>query len=155
MRGEPIEQFTAPLYRLFERRTDGRGPLHTIGIGDGGNEIGMGSFRWEELYPLVANGRGARIVCRVPADWTIIAGTSNWGAYALAAGLALVRMRHGVFREWTERRQEELLTHIVRHGPAVDGVTRQRQPTVDGLPFVTYIQPWSGIREVLGLRDMS
>ncbi len=155
MRGEPIEQFTAPLHRLFERRSDARGPLHTIGIGDGGNEIGMGRIRWEELYPLVANGHGARIVCRVPTDWTIIAGTSNWGAYALAAGLALHRGRPDVLREWTERQQEELLSHIVCHGPAVDGVTREREPTVDGLPFVTYIQPWSGIREALGQRDMS
>jgi hypothetical protein len=146
MRGEPIEQFTAPLHRLFERRT--RGPLHTIGIGDGGNEIGMGAFPWEELYMLVASGHGARIVCRVPADWTIIAGTSNWSAYALAADLALLRGQPDVLRVWTERQQEELLTHIVRHGPAVDGVTRELEPTVDGLPFVTYIQPWSGIREV-------
>jgi hypothetical protein len=155
MRGEPIERFTAPLHRLFERRSDARGSLRTIGIGDGGNEIGMGAFPWEELSPLVMNGHGARIVCRVPADWTIIAGTSNWGAYALAAGLVLHRGRPDVLRDWTERHQEELLTHIVRHGPAVDGVTREREPTVDGLPFVTYIQPWSGIREALGLRGMS
>jgi hypothetical protein len=155
MRGETIEQFTAPLHRLFERGAEGRMPLHTIGIGDGGNEIGMGVFPWEELHSLVMNGHGARIVCRVPADWTIIAGTSNWGAYALAAGLALVRGRPDVLRDWTERQQEELLTHIVRHGPAVDGVTREREPTVDGLPLITYVQPWTGIREVLGLRDMS
>jgi hypothetical protein len=154
MRGETIEQFTAPLHRLFELRTEVGRPFHTIGVGDGGNEIGMGAFSWEELYPLVANGHGARIVCRVPADWTIIAGTSNWGAYALAAGLALGRMRPEVLQEWTERRQEELLSHIVRRGPAVDGVTREYEPTVDGLPFVTYIQPWSGIREALGLSDL-
>jgi hypothetical protein len=155
MRGELIDRFTAPLHRLFERSAAGETRVPSIGIGDGGNEIGMGAFPWEELYPLVANGHGARIVCRVAADWTIIAGTSNWGAYALAAGLALLRGRPDVLRDWTARWQEELLSHIVRHGPAVDGVTREREPTVDGLPFVTYIQPWTGIREVLGFRDMS
>jgi hypothetical protein len=35
----------------------------------------------------------------------------------------------------------------------VDGVTRRREPTVDGLPFLTYIQPWAAIRAKLGLAE--
>ena len=35
---------------------------------------------------------------------------------------------------------------------AVDGVTRLAEPTVDGLPFATYIQPWDSMRQLLGLR---
>lgn len=119
--------------------------VRTIGVGDGGNEIGMGSFLWESLHPLVPNGHGPRIVCRIPTDWTIVAGTSNWGAYALAAAAAVLKGRPEVLESWPESRHEQLLRHLVQHGPAVDGVTREREPTVDGLPFMTYIQPWTSM----------
>ena len=119
--------------------------VRTIGVGDGGNEIGMGSFLWESLHPLVPNGHGPRIVCRIPTDWTIVAGTSNWGAYALAAAVALLKGRPELLESWPETRHEQLLKYLVHHGPAVDGVTREREPTVDGLPFLTYIQPWTSI----------
>ncbi len=38
-----------------------------------------------------------------------------------------------------------LLQWLVRHGCAVDGVTRERDATVDGLPFVTYAEVCSSI----------
>ena len=34
---------------------------------------------------------GGLIACRVPADYLIVAGVSNWGAWALGAGVALLR----------------------------------------------------------------
>ena len=40
---------------------------------------------------------------------------------------------------------------MVERGPAVDGISRKRQPTVDGIPFLTYMQPLEGIRRVLGI----
>jgi hypothetical protein len=40
---------------------------------------------------------------------------------------------------------------MVAEGPAIDGMTRRREATVDGLPFATYIQSWLGIRRLLGL----
>jgi hypothetical protein len=147
MRGEPIDSFTAPLHHLFELAAASR-RVRTVGIGDGGNEIGMGSFLWESLHPLVPNGYGPRIVCRIPTDWTIVAGTSNWGAYALAAVVAMLKGRPDILGSWTESRHEKLLQHLVCHGPAVDGVTREREPTVDGLPFLTYIQPWTSMRRL-------
>ena len=148
MRGEPIDAWTAPLHRLFERASDA--DVRTIGVGDGGNEIGMGSFLWESLHPLVPNGHGPRIVCRIATDWTIVAGTSNWGAYALAAAAAVLKQRPDVLDRWPQARHEELLRYLVEHGPAVDGVTREREPTVDGLPFLTYIQPWITMCEAAG-----
>jgi hypothetical protein len=150
MRGEPIDAFTAPLHLLFDRVAHAAPAARTVGIGDGGNEIGMGAFDWEDLHPLISGGHGPRIVCRIATDWTILAGTSNWGASALAAALAVIRDRTDLLRDWTVDRYETLLNHIVRHGPAVDGVTREPQPSVDGLPFATYIQPWAGIRATLG-----
>ena len=52
---------------------------------------------------------------------------------------------------YSRRQQQTVLEAMVEHGPAVDGVTKRREPTVDGLPFLTYIQPWEAIRAKLGL----
>ena len=122
--------------------------VHTIGIGDGGNEIGMGAFNWAALHPLIAGQHGRRIACRIATDWTIIAGTSNWGAFALAAAIACLRGRPDLLEPWTAERHRELLAAVVSDGPAVDGVTREQTATVDGLPFLTYIQPWETIRAI-------
>jgi hypothetical protein len=153
MRGESIDALTAPLHRLFERVLDAAPAARTIGIGDGGNEIGMGAFRWDELHPLISGDHAPRIVCRIATDWTILAGTSNWGAAGLAAALAALAGRTELLHGWTRDRCEALLNHIVTHGPAVDGVTREPRPSVDGLSFATYIQPWDGIRTAIGLVD--
>lgn len=177
MRGENIDRHTAPLHLLFEgakvqkcegdkvRRSEPQHSLHssdyshsshfarrTIGIGDGGNEIGMGRFPWQTLHPLIAGGQGPKIACRIGTDWTIIAGTSNWGAFALAAAVALLRNRPDLLEPWTVDRHRELLESLVADGAAVDGVTRERTATVDGLPFLTYLQPWEAIRTIVAPR---
>ena len=124
--------------------------MKTIGIGDGGNEIGMGSIPWEDLVRRLDGDCATRIPCRTPADWTIVAGTSNWGACALAAAVALLRGCPEALRDCDARRHRHVLEKMIADGPAVDGVTGQRRATVDGLPFLTYIQPWEGIRRRLG-----
>lgn len=166
MRGENIDEHTGPLHLLFEgiakvRRSQSpderpyisHSSVRTIGIGDGGNEIGMGSFAWETLHRAIAGAHGRRIACRIATDRTILAGTSNWGAFALAAALSLIRERADLIEAWTTARHRELLEALVEDGPAVDGVTRERTATVDGLPFVTYMQPWERIREIVNCRD--
>lgn len=150
MRGEIIDPHTAPLHQLFEYSRKIRPEVKQIGIGDGGNEIGMGLIPWEELVRRLNGDHSARIPCRIATDWNIIAGTSNWGGYALAAATLLLRGQIDELRPFTFDQQDDVLRHLVQHGPAVDGVTRRREPTVDGLPFLTYIQPWIGIRHLLG-----
>ncbi len=61
----------------------------TIGIGDGGNEIGMGKVSHATVVKNIPNGD--LVHCRVPTDHLIVAGVSNWGAYALAAGVYVLR----------------------------------------------------------------
>jgi hypothetical protein len=61
----------------------------SLGIGDGGNEIGMGKIRWEIIRRNIP--RGGLVACRVPVDHLIVCGVSNWGAYGLAAGVLLLR----------------------------------------------------------------
>ncbi len=152
MRGVCLDDYTAPLHRLFEL-ADNSHSLQTIGIGDGGNEIGMGSIRWQELRQRLNNPAVARIPCRIRTDWTIVAGVSNWGGMALAAATLLVRGCQANCQPWTAAQQRRLLERLIEQGPAVDGITRLTEPTVDGLPFLTYIQPWEGIRRVAGLDE--
>ena len=159
MRGVCIDAHTAPLHLLFEQLPQFHPTARTIGIGDGGNEIGMGAIPWAELRHRLAGEQAGRVPCRIPCDFNIVAGTSNWGAMALAAGACLLRDRLDVLRPWTQERHRALLEQLVANGPAVDGVTGRREATVDGLPFLTYIQPWEGIlRRVTSLiasRDQS
>ena len=149
MRGVCLDAYTAPLHRLFERAHERQ--ITTIGIGDGGNEIGMGSIPWSELRTRLTDSSAARILCRIATDWTIVCGVSNWGGMALAAAILVLLDRQECLRPWTVEQQQFLLQRMVAEGPAVDGITRLPDATVDGLPFLTYIQPWEGIRRAAGL----
>ena len=151
MRGEIIDEHTGELYRLFEDVRRLRPDVKTIGVGDGGNEIGMGAILWEELVRRLEGAHAARIPCRIATDWLIVAGTSNWGGYALAAATLLLRGATEALGPWDGDHQRRVIEQMVEQGPAVDGVTARREATVDGLPFLTYIQPWEGIRRLLGV----
>lgn len=151
MRGEVIDQFAGDMHRLFEEVRQYCPGAKTIGVGDGANEIGMGSVPWEELERRLSGEQSGRIPCRVPCDWNLVAGTSNWGASALAAAVLHLRGQAERLAPFTALQQRRVLEEMVANGPAVDGVTRRHEPTVDGIPFETYIQPWEGIRRLLGL----
>lgn len=147
MRGIGIDDHTAPLHALFEEAS-ARG-VPTIGIGDGGNEIGMGAIPWEELVERLPGAHSARIPCRIATDWTILAGVSNWGGFALAATTAHLAARPDLLKEWTTARHQQALEQLVEESGAVDGVTRLPEPTVDGLSFEAYIQPWHEMRRAM------
>jgi len=180
MRGEAIDHFTAALHELFpddavdcpeigncgnsseavSRNLAGevsqKGPLPrvaTVGVGDGGNEIGMGRFAWSMLRRRIRGPAAAHIPCRIATDRTIVAGTSNLGAYALAASIAALHQRIDALREHSCAAQQAMLGRLVVDAGAVDGVTRRPEPTVDGVPFVAGIQPWACIRRELGLPE--
>jgi hypothetical protein len=142
MRGRDITDLTAPAHLLFE----GQRPYVTIGIGDGGNEIGMGKVPYATICKNIPNGE--LVACRTATDFLIVAGVSNWGAYALAAGVMLLRGSVDVSL-FDRTRERGLLEHIVEHGPLVDGVTGQRTPTVDGLSFDEYAKPLLRIGAIL------
>ena len=121
-------------------KPDARGPLQmdpgwraplTIGVGDGGNEIGMGSVR-----TLLA--RESRLVARtasvVPVDHLVVAGVSNWGAYGIVAQLGRVTGQSLLHTPAEERR---VIDACVSAG-AVDGITRRKEPTVDTLSADTH-----------------
>ncbi len=133
MRGRDVTAHTRPAHLLFEAPAGAMvGGYATIGIGDGGN----GKLAWETIRRNVPNG--GLLACRVPTDHLIVAGVSNWGAYALAAG---VRHLRGASRDdalFDIDVERELLRVLVEAGPLVDGVTGERTATVDGLTFERY-----------------
>jgi hypothetical protein len=153
MRGENINLYAGDVHRLFEESADHSAPIKTIGIGDGANEIGMGAAPWEDLERRLSGEQSARVPCRIATDWNIVAGTSNWGGYALAAAVAVLRGSISAVAPFDAAHEQRVLEDMVANGPAVDGVTRRREPTVDGLPFLTYIQPWEAIRAKLNLGE--
>jgi hypothetical protein len=138
MRGLVIDRHTAPMYRIFQRIAERKLPIATIGVGDGGNEIGMGKFPWSVLREAIRVGPAAHTACRVATDHAIVAGVSNWGAYALALGVAVLRGKTESAAHWTIAEQAKLIERMVAAG-AVDGVTKQRTASVDGLSLDEYL----------------
>jgi len=138
MRGLDITEHTSPAHLLFENAARQEPPVVTIGIGDGGNEIGMGKIAWEVIRRNVPNG--GLIACRVPADHLIVCGVSNWGAYALGAGVRLLRGAPHDLDLFDVEREREVLQCMVDFGPLVDGVSGTRSASVDGLPFERYAE---------------
>jgi hypothetical protein len=141
MRGESIDAHTAPAARLFEAIAERSLPITTIGIGDGGNEIGMGSFPWEDVATaLGGEATAGRIVSRIATDFPLIAGVSNWGAYALALAVARLRGLEVSNRWLRPEGQRQLIEALVAEAGAVDGRTLRAEATVDGLSLEAYLQ---------------
>ena len=143
MRGLDISSYTAPLDELFTA-----GPWETIAIGDGGNEIGMGSLPRELIAQHVDHGE--TIACVTPARHLIVAGVSNWGAYGLLGALAALRpdWRERLLVCLDEKLDQAILEATVNNGPAVDGVSRLRTMTVDNLDMTIH---HSKLREIRAL----
>ena len=136
-----------PAASLFEQKASDRPLPATIGIGDGGNEIGMGKIPWETIRRNVPIG--GKIACRVPTDQLIVAGVSNGARFALAAGIALC-MGQSLPAELFDPNQERgLLELMVQDGALIDAGTLQPTAMVDGLAFDQYIEPLVKIREIM------
>jgi hypothetical protein len=138
MRGIDITERMAPAHLLFESVKQHAPHVVTIGIGDGGNEIGMGKVSWETIRRNIPGG--GLVACRVPTDHLIVAGVSNWGAYGLAAGVRLLRGARPDAALFDPERERAILERMVREGPLVDGMMGKQTATVDGLPFERYAE---------------
>ena len=116
MRGEDISAHCAS-FDLFLNLA--RCP--TIGIGDGGNEIGMGNV----IDALVSLDIKPSITC---CDELVIADVSNWAAHGLIAMLSNAR-GEDMLAGWNNI---EVLRYLSAQG-SVDGVSRKNTLTEDGL----------------------
>ncbi|MDZ7342036.1 MAG: DUF4392 domain-containing protein [candidate division KSB1 bacterium] len=141
MQGKSMDRVTAPLHELFDKANHSAGSIYTIGIGDGGNEIGMGSIPWKIIATNIRHGIGAKIACSVATDATIVAGVSNWGAYALTAGLYAYLDRVANWQQLFARASEtELMKIFYRTQSAVDGRLLKPAMSVDGIPWEVHLQ---------------
>jgi hypothetical protein len=118
MRYVDITPQTARLDYLFEAG------IPSVGIGDGGNEIGMGNL--VEFIPLVETLPNDPAVTKV--DRLIISSVSNWGGYGLVAALSKLAGRNLLP---TVESETVLIKRSVDMG-AVDGTTGDHEYYVDG-----------------------
>ena len=113
-RGRSIGDRMAPLDGLFLLSN-----APSVGIGDGGNEIGMGN---------VADGvadRLGRVPCAVTTDRLIIATVSNWGALGLCAALGRLPSAAALLAAYALCPQTGL----------IDGITGETALSEDGFPL--------------------
>lgn len=121
-----ISKYTAKLDELFLLR---KSNVLTIGIGDGGNEIGMGNMK-EIINSKLNNSKDELpiIPSIITADFLITATVSNWGAYGVIGYLQIL----------TGKTVMPTFSNIVRYlefilsKGAVDGVNKKETLSVDG-----------------------
>ena len=117
MRGRSITENTARADYLFD------GSVPTVGIGDGGNEIGMGNLA--EIIPTVDSLPDDPAISEV--DRLVIASVSNWGGYGLVAAVSRLTGKNLL----PSAESEAAMVQGMVEAGAVDGTTGDAVPTVD------------------------
>ena len=116
-KGEDISKYNAKIDHLFDQNP------HSVGIGDGGNEIGMGNLK--SVIPgmpkLPTNP------CVTTTTELIIASASNWGGYGLVAQLGLISGKQLLP---SVKQGYEWVKQCVEAG-AVEGMSGERKDWVD------------------------
>lgn len=115
MRGKDISAYTGRIDFLFDFPC-------TIGVGDGGNEIGMGNV-YNAVRKTVLHGE--KIASVVKTTHLVISSVSNWGVYGLLAYLSEFEGKMLL------RKEDEILSKVVKAG-AVDSSCRKCELLVDG-----------------------
>lgn len=118
MRGRDITAYTAKIDYLFQWG------LPSVGVGDGGNEIGMGNLSKEIMtVPSLVDEP-----CTTSVSELVLASVSNWGGYGLASSLSNFSNKNLLPRIEEE---EQNIISIVEAG-AVDGMSGLTEHKVDG-----------------------
>ncbi|HYW75914.1 MAG TPA: glutamate cyclase domain-containing protein [Gammaproteobacteria bacterium] len=136
--GWDMTRETAPLHLLFEDPPWQR-KWTTIGIGDGGNEIGMGSLPKDIIDREIPNG--SLIAATTPADYPIVAGVSNWGGLGLVAAAAYLKptLAPDLLRYFNRDMDRRFLAAAVEIGQAVATIDKDTPArpfmSVDGIPW--------------------
>ena len=136
MRAADITQHTARLDYLVERG------IPSVGIGDGGNEIGMGNLA--EVIPGVERLPDDPAIAKV--DRLVLASVSNWGGYGLVAALSQLVGRDLLP---TTEEDERLIRRMVDAG-AVDGTSGENKYYVDNFTLEQNAAVLRRLRWLLG-----
>ena len=140
MRGVDFSQYNAKVDYLFS------GQVPSVGIGDGGNEIGMGNLA-EEIPQFDTLPDDPAVTC---VDKLVIASVSNWGGYGLVAALSLLSGKNLLP---SVQEEEDIIRHIVDAG-AVEGVTGDKIYAVDAFPLAENGKALAALHEVLSERGL-
>ena len=130
--GFDISPYTAKVDYIFEEARNRS--ILTIGIGDLGNEMGMGYVK-DLVKKLVPHGNECLCDCKggiaaaFEPDLGIICNISNWGAYGVAACLAAVVAEMDVLHD---PETERLMIRESVRGGQIDPVSGMHRPYVDG-----------------------
>ncbi len=149
-RGEDITSFTPSFQPLFD---EGRA-WTTIGVGDGGNELGMGNVPASVVKSAIDHGE--RIHCTIACDFLIVAGVSNWGALGLLLAVGMLRdgSKAVLSERVSARSHREVVEACVRAG-AVDGTVGRSIASVDGLGFPEHDVVIEKMRQAAGMETSS
>lgn len=128
-----------------------RNSIPSIGIGDGGNEIGMGLIA-DAVRKHVPYGRKCSCPCKAgiaPALATkllVTASVSNWGAYGIAACLTILKGQVNAFHN--ETMESRTLREAADAG-LIDGNTGYVDPGADGLPVPTHMAIITILKQII------
>jgi hypothetical protein len=132
--GVDMAPYEARIGRLFEecRKQD----ILTIGIGDGGNEIGMGNI-YDMVRKVVPYGDNCKcptqcgIADSTLVDVAVVATVSNWGAYGIEACLAAITGKSEALH--TEDEALRIIRECIDAG-GLDGPAKVSRPFLDAVP---------------------
>lgn len=141
MRGRDITPYNARIDYLFSNHP------RSVGIGDGGNEIGMGNLAQEvtTVESLV------KIPCVTQVSELILASVSNWGGYGLAASLSKLSGKNllpSVDEDMT------VIRKTVDIG-AVDGMSAKQEYKADGFTLEENAQTIRQLQTLLAAEGIS
>jgi hypothetical protein len=114
--------------------------ITTIGVGDNGNDIGFGVIedvvrRYKPYGDVCQCPCGGGLATVTKTTRLVTAAVANWGAYGIVACLAALRRQADLLHSATVER--DMIEACVQAG-AADGLTGQREATVDGLPAAVH-----------------
>ncbi len=130
MRGQDVTAYTAPLHLLFESKK-----IISVGIGDGGNELGMGNISREIIASSIRHGE--KIACKIKCDYLIVCGVSNWGATGILLALSLLRTdwKAVILKKLNPEIEFYILETLINQGLAIDGIRGIPSLSVDNLSW--------------------
>jgi hypothetical protein len=118
----------------------------TIGIGDGGNEIGLGNIL-DEVIDIVPGGEKIGAACK--ADILVLASIANWGSYAIEACIAAALHKPEVLHSLADERR--VVDGSVNAG-FIDPATGIPNGWIDGTPPICSESILELLRQMVELR---
>lgn len=140
-RGTVLDGMLADMDALYAYARE-RGAV-AIAIGDGGNELGTGIHRAAVSRLIPGGGAVAAVQA---ADYTLMAGVSNWWGWGIAALLS-ARLGRSLLPD--DMQQMRLMRAVLEAG-AVDGITKQSAMTVDNLSLEENLEVLRELRAAFG-----